>query len=297
MSTPRRDPRSGQRPAYTGGPGGGSGALAATRRACERIGVDTLNVWITGASSGIGEAVARAFAARGARVLLSARRESELARVAAALGERARVLPLDLEDTAGLADKAARALAEHGPIDIMVHNGGISQRSRAIDTRVDVDERIMRINYLGAVALTKGLLPSMVARRRGHFVVISSLVGRVGTPLRSGYSASKHALHGFFDSLRAEHHDDGLHVTLICPGFVRTDVSVNALTGDGSPQGTMDTKTAGGITPEACAARILRAVDRREEEVNVGGWETIAVPVRRYFPTLYSRLIRRARVT
>lgn len=257
----------------------------------------TPTVWITGASSGIGEAVARGFAARGARVLLSARRESELTRVAQALGERAHVLPLDLEDTASLGDKAIRALAEVGPIDIMVHNGGISQRSRAIDTRVEVDERIMRVNYLGAVALTKGLLPSMVERRRGHFVVISSLVGRIGTPLRSGYSASKHALHGFFDSLRAEHHDDGLRVTLICPGFVRTAVSVNALTGDGSPQGTMDTKTAGGITPEACASRILRAVDRAEEEVNVGGWETIAVPVRRFFPRVYSRLIRNTKVT
>lgn len=261
--------------------------------------MEASTIWITGASSGIGEALAVALARPGARLVLSARRRSELERVAARCTAAASVVvvPLDLEDTARLSAQAAEVDAAHGPIDVMIHNGGISQRSRAIDTQVAVDERIMRINYLGAVALTKGLLPAMVSRRRGHLVVISSLVGYIGTPLRSSYAASKHALHGFFDSLRAEHHADGLSVTLVCPGFVRTSVSVNALTGDGSPQGTMDTATARGITAEACAARIVRAIERREEELTVGGKETLAVLLKRLWPGAYSRLLRRAKVT
>lgn len=256
-------------------------------------------IWITGASSGIGEALAVALAVPGNRLILSARRAAELERVAARCAGAAAVVvvPLDLADTARLAGVAAEVESTHGAIDVMLHNGGISQRSRAIDTRIEVDERIMRINYLGAVALTKALLPGMVLRKRGHFVVITSLVGRIGTPLRSSYAASKHALHGFFDSLRAEHHDDGLHVTLVCPGFVRTQVSINALTGDGSPQGTMDASTAKGISAEACAQRIVKAIARREEEVRVGGWETIAVLIKRLFPGLFSRMIRRAKVT
>ncbi len=256
-------------------------------------------IWITGASSGIGEALAVELARPGVKLVLSARRRSELERVAARCTGAASVavVPLDLEDTARLGAQAAEVDAAHGPIDVVIHNGGISQRSRAIETQVAVDERIMRVNYLGAVALTKGLLPAMVARRRGHLVVVTSLVGHIGTPLRSSYAASKHALHGFFDSLRAEHHADGIAVTLVCPGFVRTSVSVNALTGDGTPQGTMDQATEGGISAEVCARRIARAIERREEEVLVGGKETFAVLLKRLWPGLYSRLIRKAKVT
>jgi short-subunit dehydrogenase len=154
----------------------------------------------------------------------------------------------------------------------------------------------MRVNYFGAVALTKALLPSMIARHGGHFVVVSSLVGIIGSPMRSGYSASKHALHGFFDSLRAEHHDDGIRVTIVCPGFVRTDVSVHALTGHGAPQGTMDAATARGIEPDVCAQRIVRGVEHGERELYVGGRETVAVYLKRYWPAAFERMLRRARV-
>lgn len=256
-------------------------------------------MWITGASSGIGEATAVAFAREGARLILSARRREELQRVAQRCvgAPSVEVLPLDLGDLASLPSAAQEALERTGRIDVMVHNAGISQRARAIDTSLEVDERIMRVNFLGTVALTKALLPAMVAARRGHFVVVTSLTGLIGSPMRSTYAASKHALHGFFDSLRAEHHADGIRVTMVCPGFVHTAISIHALTGDGTPQGTMDRATARGIPPEDCARALLDATARRAEEVYVGGLERLGVYLARYAPRVFSVLLRHARVT
>jgi short-subunit dehydrogenase len=255
-------------------------------------------LWITGASSGIGEACARAFAREGAKLVLSARRRDELERVARDCAASEVVIePMDQGELDSLGPLVERVLARTGGVDVMVHNAGVSQRSRAIDTKLSVDERIMRVNYLGPVALTKALLPSMIARKSGQFVVVSSLVGIFGTPLRSSYSASKHALHGFFESLRAEHHRDGIRVTIVCPGFVQTEVSRNALTGDGSAQGTMDEATAKGITAEECAQGLIDATAREREEALVGGKETLAVYLKRYAPPVFSFFIRRAKVT
>jgi len=256
-------------------------------------------VWITGASSGIGEALAHALAGRGARLILSARHEARLREVQAACAhpERHLVLTLDLTDEATLAPAAEAALAHCGQVDVLVHNGGVSQRSLVRDTGIAVDRRIVETNFFGAVALTKAVLPAMLARQAGHFVVISSLVGKFGTPLRSGYSASKHALHGFFDSLRAETWRDGIRVTIVCPGFIRTAVSENALVGDGSAQGTMDRAQEHGMAPEACAERIVRAVERGKDEVLVGGRERFAVYLKRVVPGLFNRVIRKIPVT
>lgn len=256
-------------------------------------------VWITGASSGIGRALAAEMAGRGAVVILSARRQEKLEEVRLGLpdSEKHWVLPLDLTDPPGLERAVERALERFGRIDLMVHNGGISQRSLARDASVAVDRKIMETDYFGAVVLTKALLPSMRRRGTGRFVVVSSLVGKIGTPLRSGYSAAKHALHGFFESLRAEEHDAGIRITMVCPGFVRTDVSRNALTADGSPQGSMDRAQARGMSSEECARRITRAVVQGRDEVLVGGKERFAVLLWRLSPSLYRRLIRRARVT
>jgi dehydrogenase/reductase SDR family member 7B len=256
-------------------------------------------VWVTGASAGIGEALARAFAARGARLVLSARRAERLEAVRASLPrpDEHLVLPLDLADPDSLAAATSKALARCGRIDVLVHNGGVSQRALVRDTALAVDRRLMEVNYFGAVALTKAVLPAMLARRAGHVVVVSSLVGKVGTPLRSGYAASKHALHGFFDSLRAEVWRDGVRVTLACPGFIHTDVSINALTGDGAPQGTMDAAQAHGMAPSTCAAAIVRAVERGADEVLIGGKERWAVALARFLPGLFNRFIRSAKVT
>ena len=257
-------------------------------------------VWVTGASSGIGEALALAFSAAGALLILSARREAELQRVAKLTGlpeSRYLLLPLDLADAEALYMKAETALARWGRVDIMVHNGGISQRSLAKDTALAVDRAIMEVNYFGAAALTKALLPSMLTRKVGHFVVVSSLVGKFGTPLRSGYSASKHALHGFFESLRAEVWREGILVTMVCPGFIRTQVSVNALTGSGDKQNTMDTAQANGMPPEICARKVLQAVSEGKNEVYIGGREILGVYLKRLLPGMFAKVIRKAKVT
>jgi len=234
-----------------------------------------------------------AFSREGARVILSARREDELVRVRANCGNDGHlVLPLDLTDFDVLPEKVEQALGHFGVVDILVHNGGVSQRSLAKDTKFEVDQALININYLGAVRLTKAVLPSMLERRAGHFVVISSIVGHVGTPLRSAYAASKHALHGFFNSLRAEVWRENVRVTIVCPGYIHTNVSVNAFVGDGSKLNKMDDNQRRGMSAEACAARILDAVAKAKEEVYIGGKEKWAIPLKRFFPSLLSKFVR-----
>jgi dehydrogenase/reductase SDR family protein 7B len=257
-------------------------------------------VWLTGASSGIGEALVQAFAAQGARLVLSARREDELKRVAATTGlpdSNCLILPLDLADTDSFAAKANQVMAKWGRIDILVNNGGISQRSLAKDTALDVDRRLMEVNYFGSVGLAKAVLPYMLAQQSGLMVVVSSAVGKFGSPWRSGYSASKHALHGFFDSLRAECYDAGLRVLMVCPGFIQTNVSVNALTGTGESLGQMDGATARGLTAGECANQIISAIKRGKEEINVAGLkERFGVFMKRHFPAIFNVMIRKMSV-
>ncbi|MFQ5351353.1 MAG: SDR family oxidoreductase [Thermoanaerobaculia bacterium] len=256
-------------------------------------------VWITGASSGIGEAVARALDRRGARLVLSARRQARLEALRQELGEPERhaVVPLDLAETEVIPAAVEAALAHAGRVDVMLHNAGISQRALVVDTDLEVDRRLLEVNFFGTVGLTKALLPAMLEAGGGRFVVVTSLVGKIATPLRSGYAASKHALHGFFDSLRAELWEQGIRVTLVCPGFIKTELPLAALTGDGSPQGSMDRAQLAGYPAERCAEKIVRAVERGREEVLIGGKEKYAVYLKRFLPRLFSRLIRRVRVT
>lgn len=247
-------------------------------------------VWVTGASSGIGEALAVAFSREGAQLVLSARRAEELERVRASCErpERHTVLPLDLTDDEAI----ARAVERAGRVDVLVHSGGVSQRSLAMQTDLAVERAIMDLNFFGTVALTKAVLPSMIARQSGHIVPVSSVVGYVGTPLRSAYAASKHALHGYFDSLRAEVAKDGIRITIVCPGYIRTNVSRNALTGDGSAFGSMDPTHEHATTPEECARRVVDGVAKRKREVLVGGKETWAVLLQRLVPAVVARMVR-----
>jgi short-subunit dehydrogenase len=252
-------------------------------------------VWITGASSGLGEALAQRFAAAGSRLILSARREDELKRVAALCGPAPSVsiLPLDMSKPDRMGEAAYHALSICGHIDVMVHNAAVGQRAFASETAYEVDDHLMRTNYLGPVALTKALLPSMRQRRQGQFIVITSVLGKIGLPGRSGYCASKHALHGFFDTLRAEVSNDGVGVLLVLPGWVRTNVSLNALTADGTPHGKMDPRTARGMTPEECADRIVAAAASGKQEIHpVRIKERLALEVHRFAPALFRRIIR-----
>jgi short-subunit dehydrogenase len=263
------------------------------------MGFEGQTVWITGASSGIGEALAGVFARLGARLVLSARRQGELERVRAGLprADAHRVVAFDVADEEAVAAAAREVLAGGTRLDVLVLNAGITQRALARDTALAVDRRLFDVDFFGPVALAKTVLPAFRAQGGGRIVVVSSLVGKVGTPLRSGYAAAKHALHGFFESLRAEEHAAGVRVTLAMPGFIRTPLPITALTGDGSPQGRMDRAQLEGMAPEECAERIVRAVARGKDEVLVGGKERWVVPLARLAPGLVRRILRRARVT
>lgn len=256
-------------------------------------------IWITGASSGMGEAMAYEFARQGAKTLiLSGRRVEELHRVAAACApSNCHVLPLDLEDYNSLPSKVAEALTKVGKVDILINNGGISQRSLAKETIFEVDKRLIEVNLLGTIALTKALLPHFLDNKGGHYVTITSLMGKFGGPLRSAYAAAKHGLHGFFDSLRAECWKDNIKVTIICPGFIQTEISLRALTSDGTPQNIMDEATKNGIPVKVFARKAVKAILLENEEVTIARWEIRGLWLKRFFPALFSRLIRTARVT
>jgi short-subunit dehydrogenase len=202
------------------------------------------------------------------------------------------VLPFDLADLERLPGLAANALACFGHIDYMVHNAGVAHRDRVINTDLEVDRRIMTTNYFGPVALTKALLPSMLQRRSGCFVVVSSLSGSYGGPQLSAYAASKHALHGFFESLRAEVHAEGIRITVITPGFIRTQIAEHALTGTGDAYGKALQVHERGMDPDRCATRMLKAIARHKEEALVGGVEVFSVYLKRFFPSLLSALVR-----
>jgi dehydrogenase/reductase SDR family member 7B len=255
-------------------------------------------IWITGASSGIGEALAQLFIRKGFSLIISARNEAKLIalKTSAPDPDLVFVLPLDLEAQADFNVIVQKGISAFGKIDILINNGGISQRSLAAETMLEVDRRIMEINYFGTIALSKAILPHFISNKSGHFVVVTSLVGKFGTPYRSAYAASKHALHGFFDSLRAEQHDNGIQVTLICPGFVKTQVSINALTANGSALQEMDEAQQNGISPEQCAKEIATAIKKQKREVLIGGRETFGVYLKRFFPGIFAKMLTKAKV-
>jgi short-subunit dehydrogenase len=252
-------------------------------------------IWITGSSSGIGAALATGFAREGARLILSSRRAEELERIRLTCERPTEhlVLPLDLAHSDTFPIAVAQATAHCGPIDLLINNAGVSQRGPAMETSTDVERALMEVNYFGPVALTKAVLPAMRARRSGHIVVVSSVMGFVGTPGRSTYAAAKHALHGYFDSLRAEVWHDHISVTLACPGYVRTAIAHHALGPQGMKFGETTARNPRGIPAERCAHAIINAVARRREEVYIGGKEIAGIYLKRFVPGLFSLLVRR----
>ncbi len=251
-------------------------------------------VWITGASSGIGEHLAYAFAEQEAVLVLSSRNEKELERVKnnCQNAKAVHIQILDVADFASIPEKVNQVISRVGFVNVLVNNAGISQRALARETDFSVDQRIMNINYLGTVALTKAILPSMIKQNFGQIVVISSVLGKYGVPFRTAYCASKHALHGFFDSLRAELHDENIQVTLICPGYVNTNVTINALRGDGSPNSVMAESTRKGYEPDEFAQKALRIISHAKPEVYIGRREAFAVYVNRFLPSVFRRIAR-----
>ena len=253
-------------------------------------------IWITGASSGIGEALALKLAEHGARLILSARREEELKRV----GDKTELpdldlmlLPFDLENTSNAFGLVANIINKFGRIDILINNGGFSQRSTAVETSIDVDRKLMEVNYFSHVALTKAVLPYMKRQKAGHVVVISSIAGKFGFYLRTSYSAAKHALHGFYESFRLETELLGIKTLIVCPGKIKTDVSLNAITSSGVTHNKMDESHMDAMSAEECANRIIAGILKNKEEIFIGGKEILMVKIKRFFPKLFSKLIRK----
>ncbi|MCL2000079.1 MAG: SDR family oxidoreductase [Planctomycetes bacterium] len=254
------------------------------------------NVWITGASSGIGQALALEMARAGARLLLSARRLVRLEETASrcrACGAEALVLPLDLSRTEELAGLAAKAETDLGQIDMLLNIAGIGQRGSALDTNFEVAKRIMDVDFWGAVELTRAIAPGMVRRGMGQIVVVSGVLGKFGAPRRSFYSASKHALHGWFDSLREDILGSGVEITLIVPGWVKTEISECALDADGHPHGRIDAGQENGLSSEECARRAMPAIIKGLPEQLVGGIECGGVYLNRLWPGLFRKILRK----
>ena len=254
-------------------------------------------VWITGASSGIGEALAYELASKNCKLILSARNIKMLEMVRSnCSSSEVVVLPFDLTDFDAAKEQVEQAISYFGTIDILINNGGISQRSLIVDTSFEVDRKLIEVDYLGTVVLTKALLPHFIKNQKGHFVTITSLMGKFGSPYRSGYCGAKHALHGFFDVLRMEHQKDNINVTLICPGFVQTNVAINALTADGSKQNIDDEATANGMPVAVFAKKLLKAIESNKFEAYIGGKEVSGVFLKRFFPKILHYLVMKSKV-
>lgn len=251
--------------------------------------------WITGASSGIGAALAAELFDRGATVILSARSAVKLEEIKARFDEKALgrciVIPFDITNKSSVQEAIDQVKHLAGRVDILINNAGVSQRSYALNTSLEVDRELFEVNFFGAVAVTKGIAPLMVTQGSGHIVVISSMAGKYGFRMRSAYSASKHALHGYFETLRAELYKDNIQVTIVCPGRIKTDISVHSLMGDGQTYDKMDKGQAKGVPVEKCARIIVRAIEHNRKEIFIGKRELLLLIIKRVCPPMYYKIV------
>jgi dehydrogenase/reductase SDR family protein 7 len=230
-------------------------------------------VWITGASSGIGAEMARQVAAKGARVVLSARSEEGLLQVAKQLQlapDQYLVLPLDIAQYENIGSKVDAVIDKFGRIDLLFNNAGITQRSFCLDTPLEVYQQLMEVNVIGQIALTKAVLPTMQAQGSGHIAVTASVAGKVGAPLRTGYCATKHAVMGFFDALRAEVDQLNIQVTTVVPGFIKTDIASRVASVDGQAFTGDNSQIENGMPVEDCVATIVDGFENGAPEIHVG---------------------------
>jgi dehydrogenase/reductase SDR family protein 7B len=255
--------------------------------------------WITGASSGIGEELCYQLDKKGYQLVLSARNENELQRVNSKLTDPSKhfILPMDLGDLQDVDQLVQQVMKRFGAIHYVFHCGGISQRATAAESSIEIDRKIMEVNYFGTVILTKAVLPIMQRQGFGHFVPVSSIAGKFGFYLRSAYSASKHALHGFFESLALEEASNNIHVTIVCPGKINTPISLRAINKDGDAHGVMDHNQATGMPVDVCVRQLLEAVAARKREVLIGNKEIKAVTLKRFLPGLFWKVIAKQSAT
>ena len=251
--------------------------------------------WVTGASSGIGEGIVRDLAEKGVKIVLSARNLDTLEKIKSTLpnSDQHICISLDLEHSQNFPELAKEVISKMGKIDFLFNNGGLSQRSEASETPLEVDRRIMEINYFGNIALTKAVLPYMQTKQSGHIIVISSIAGKFGFFLRSAYSASKHALQGFYESVLLEEEKNNINVTIAYPGKINTNISVHALNEKGEQHGVMDHNQATGMSVEECVSILLKAVETNKKEILIGNKEIKAVTLKRFLPALFWKIIKK----
>ena len=256
-------------------------------------------IWITGASGGIGEELAIQMAKEGAKIILTARNTEKLNTVKESLsGDGHVVYPMDLMNVDAIPNSAKEVLEKVGHVDMLINNAGISQRSLVKDTLLEVDRRIMELDHFAAVALTKAVLPQMLERKSGHIVAISSVAGKIGTPMRSAYCAAKHAIIGFMDALRAEVHHDNIKVMVVTPGSVKTNISINALEGDGKKHNVTDPMIANGISVEECVKKIIKVIKRNTPELLIAkGTAKFGVYARRFYPKILFKAMTKLKTT
>ena len=253
-------------------------------------------IWITGASSGIGEALAYACLDEQSTIIISARREDELKRVAQYPNKGNKtifILPLDLEHTEDVQQKVDMIVKRYGRIDILINNGGIGHRTKAINTPTEIDRKVMEVNFFGTINLTKAVARQMQKQKSGKIVVVTSIMGKYGLPLYATYAASKHALYGYFESLRQELYKDNVKVLIVSPGFINTDVSTKLLKEDGSAYGIKSESQDKGMSAADCARGILKAINSNRNHRYVGKYEIFSVYVKQFFPRLFYRLMRK----
>ncbi len=256
-------------------------------------------IWIIGASSGIGEELAKALSKKESYLILSSRNKTALSHLRLKLHhpERHIELPIDLEESDKFHEAFETIKKKYGGLDLMFNNGGISQREEAIDTDLLIDRKIMEINYFGNIALTKVVLPYFHNHKKGHIIVTSSIAGKFGFFQRSAYSASKHALHGYYESIALEGIKHNLTITMLCPGKINTEISTNALHGNGEKHMIMDHNQETGMPVERCVQQILKAVSNKKREILIGNKEIWIVYIKRFFPNLFWKIIQKQKAT
>ena len=250
-------------------------------------------IWITGASSGIGSSLARQMNAKGAIVIASARREERLLllKMQCKYPENLITIPLDITEQSSI-EKAVHKVEQLKRLDMMIHNAGIAQKGLVMENDMEVDRRIMETNYFGTVALTKAIMPIFMDQGHGWFSIVSSFGGVLGLPGRSAYAASKHALHGYFESLRAENMKCRIDVSFIIPGFINTNITVKGLNGNGKPCGKLETSHRLGMSSEQCALRMIEGFKKKQRCILVGKKEVILIHIHRISPSLARYIIR-----
>lgn len=257
-------------------------------------------IWITGASSGIGKALAEKFIELEAKLVLSGINTEGLQKIKtdnSLSDDRAMVLYLDLQKMEKPEDLVDKVIQHFGRIDFLMNNAGISQRSNVTEASMEVIRKIMEINFFGTVALSKAVLNQMLKQQSGYITATSSLVGKFGFPLRSAYASSKHATHGFFESLRFENQDKGIKVSIIIPGRVNTNISLNAINKEGKAHGKLDDGQANGITADKAANQIIKGLKREKKEILVGSKELLMIYFKRFIPALHHKIASKVKST